>query len=231
MATESGPPPVPGTNTGVKSLSKELQLLTSEDGPLVRLVEEVRRSNELGVQNAKEVARVNRRMFWTMVGFSFLFLGMVGCAVMLALSVGVLADMQKQLQSAADSSERLIQAAAETDRKLQATKDQLDETPKVVADERGALKLVAPVRRTPDASVVAARPEATSKAKKRRKKRRDAPQPKIQVVEPAPTPSPAPSKASAGAGKPPAPAGSEKSAKAAKEVIEIPLDLGDMELK
>jgi hypothetical protein len=108
----------------LKELAESLEELTDEEGPLVRLICEVRKSNELALRNVR-----------------LQILSLAVLALCLICLVGLVFFFQEGLRALSKSEAAIAQLAAQVDEVGQ----EVDEGPKIVADDKGQLKIVAEV--------------------------------------------------------------------------------------
>jgi len=130
---------------GMKNLNSELEMLTSEKGPLYQLVDEVRKSNLL--------ARSNQvKLMITMFGLVVCIVLLATCVFLMKRTASDLHELSVEQLNALEATQQLVKFAEATDQKVEATQAQLDEAPKVVADEKtGQLMVVATIEMSNDA--------------------------------------------------------------------------------
>jgi hypothetical protein len=130
---------IPGPETvrlrdGVKSLSRELGILTGVSGPLYVLVEQVRESNKLALSN-------QRSLRFTLGALFFCFLGIFYSLYLVDGAVDEVRSLQVQQAKS-------FEFAKSTDDKVDAAQRAIDEAPRIVADDMGGLRVVATVEVT-----------------------------------------------------------------------------------
>lgn len=189
---------------GVKNLSMELEYLTKPEGPLYKLVDEVKKSNKLSRSN-------QRNLRLTLLG---LVLCMAGVAFTLHLANISLKHMSSLEQSQADA----VEQAHDLSDQLEQAQDAIEDAPKIVANDQGGLSVVATVQiEGSDASVTPAEKKAKRKKKRAKKKVDDALSdlelPQVKDVKPDPDEA-----------KP-------EEVEHPRQVIEIPIQMERIELK
>lgn len=162
-----------------KRVNEDLITLTSVDGPLYRLVEEVRKSNQL--------ARANQKRLTIILSVTVVCSLVMGINLwMLSDSVGELQTLQEKQVKALEYAERLVEFAEETDRKVDAAQSAINAAPKVVADHKtGQLVVLAPVQEEEESVEVEVEeldPKTKRKIKRKRriKQRRRGPSEKVE---------------------------------------------------
>ena len=116
----------------LQDLALNLDKLTGEEGPLLRLVCEVRKSNDLALRNVR----------LQMLSLFALFLCLV---CLLFLSFVFYEGLYKLEQSEAHLA-AVTQKLASVEASVGEVRDEVEEAPKIVADDSGQLKVVANVR-------------------------------------------------------------------------------------
>ena len=117
----------------IKCLTRELKALTEKDGPLVLLVEEVRKSNRLALRNVR---------------LQFMSLAVLIICLLCLILLGFY--FHKGLVSLVSSEERVAELTNRfnvTESAVTSVETRLAEAPKIVADDSGQLKVVANVER------------------------------------------------------------------------------------
>lgn len=116
----------------LQDLARGLDELTEEGGPLVRLICEVRKSNALALRNVRLQLLALFSLFLCLVCLLFLCFLFYKGVDELTRTQNDIVDLASDLRAVANS--------------VGEVKDEVQEAPKIVADDRGKLKIVANVR-------------------------------------------------------------------------------------
>lgn len=161
----------PPSREGLKNVSRTLDELTSDHGPIIQLVKEVRRGNELAVSNQRSLRA-------TLVALLLLFLGVFYSLHLVNKTTSSVGALQVQQTTFALEQRTFAKEVAE---KLLATQNAVDDAPKIVANDQGELVVMASVRR--DSGAPADAPKVTEKAKAKKKKRKRSKKSAMRVVD------------------------------------------------
>lgn len=163
----------PPSREGLKNVSRTLDELTSDHGPIIQLVKEVRRGNELAVSNQRSLRA-------TLVALLLLFLGVFYSLYLVNRTTSSVGLLQAQ-QTAFALEQRTF--AKEVAEKLLATQTAVDNAPKIVANDQGELVVMASVRQDPGASKAEAPVPKTKAASSKVKKRKRSKKSAMRVVD------------------------------------------------
>lgn len=162
-----------------KKVNEDLIILTSVDGPLYRLVEEVRLSNRLATANQKRLTIT--------LSIAILCLLAIGVSLwMMSASVVEVQALQERQVESLKYAERLVKFAEAADKKIDAANTAINTAPRVVADQKtGQLVVLAPVQQEAESVEVEVdeldpRTKRIIDRKRRRKERHRVPAGKVE---------------------------------------------------